>query len=292
MGSLMPYIDHRRKQGVKAHTINKALQVVRHIINLATGEWLDEHGLTWLMSAPKIKLLPESDKNRPYPLSWEEQDTLFEKLPLCLRRMALFKVNTGCRDQEVCGLKWEWEIAIPELDTSVFVIPGERTKNGCDRLIVLNDIAKRVIEEVRSEDPAYVFTCSRFGTRIIDASDGETKSKRRPLYQMNNNSWQKARKEVGLPQLRVHDLKHTFGRRLRSAGVSFEDRQDLLGHKSSRVTTHYSAAEIKNLIDAANKVCRRAHTPAITVLRHTNTKVVPFKQMERALTKAGFHNCA
>jgi hypothetical protein len=26
-------------------------------------------------------------------------------------------------------------------------------------------------------------------------------------------------------------MKHTFGRRLRAAGVSFEDRQDLLGHK-------------------------------------------------------------
>jgi len=40
----------------------------------------------------------------------------------------------------------------------------------------------------------------------------------------------------------VHDLKHTFGRRLRAAGVSFEDRQDLLGHRSGRITTHYSAA--------------------------------------------------
>ena len=38
--------------------------------------------------------------------------------------------------------------------------------------------------------------------------------------------------EVGLPQVRVHDLKHTFGRHLRAAGVSFEDRQDLLGHRS------------------------------------------------------------
>ena len=51
------------------------------------------------------------------------------------------------------------------------------------------------------------------------------------------------------------DLKHTFGRRLRAAGVSFEDRQDLLGHKSRRITTHYSAAELSNLIDAANQVC-------------------------------------
>jgi integrase len=55
--------------------------------------------------------------------------------------------------------------------------------------------------------------------------------------------------------VRVHDLKHTFGRRLRAAGVSFEDRQDLLGHRSGRITTHYSAAELTNLIEAANKVC-------------------------------------
>ena len=48
-----------------------------------------------------------------------------------------------------------------------------------------------------------------------------------------------------------------FGRRLRAAGVSFEDRQDLLGHKSSRITTHYSSAELNNLIDAANRVCDR-----------------------------------
>jgi integrase len=53
----------------------------------------------------------------------------------------------------------------------------------------------------------------------------------------------------------VHDLKHTYVRRLRAAGVSFEDRQDLLGHRSGRITTHYSAAELANLIDAANKVC-------------------------------------
>ena len=48
---------------------------------------------------------------------------------------------------------------------------------------------------------------------------------------------------------------HTFGRRLRAAGVSFEDRQDVPGHRSGRITTHYSAAELENLIAATNKVC-------------------------------------
>ena len=44
-------------------------------------------------------------------------------------------------------------------------------------------------------------------------------------------------------------------RRLRAAGVSFEDRQDLIGHRSGRITTHYSATELENLIAAAEKVC-------------------------------------
>jgi hypothetical protein len=67
---------------------------------------------------------------------------------------------------------------------------------------------------------------------------------------------------------RVHDLKHTFGRRLRAAGVSFEDRQDLLGHRSSRITTHYSAAELGKLIEAANLVCDSDKSqPELVILR-------------------------
>ena len=86
---------------------------------------------------------------------------------------------------------------------------------------------------------------------------------------MNNSGWQGARKRVGLSQVRVHDLKHTFGRRLRAAGESYEDRQDLLGHKSGRITTHYSAAELENLIEAANRVCgeNSRKSPALVLLK-------------------------
>jgi hypothetical protein len=48
------FIAVRRKQGVKNRTINYGLQVVRHILNLATSDWMDEHGLIWLSAAPKI----------------------------------------------------------------------------------------------------------------------------------------------------------------------------------------------------------------------------------------------
>jgi site-specific recombinase XerD len=74
----------------------------------------------------------------------------------------------------------------------------------------------------------------------------------------------------------VHGLKHTFGRRLRAVGVSFEDRQDLLGHKSGRITTHYSQAELGNLIAVAEKVCgdeKSRKTPAAIWLRRRSTAV-------------------
>lgn len=250
--TLQPYITLRQQQGVKNRTINLALQIIRQILNRAHQEWFDEFGLTWLSQAPKIKLLPLVQARPPYTLTWEEQDQLFARLPDYLRRMALFKVNTGLRDQEVCRLRWAWEYPIPELQTSVFVIPSEYSKNKCDRLVILNDIAHHVIQEVRGQHPVYVFT-GKNGTQRI--------------YEMNNRAWQKARKSLHLP-VRIHDLKHTFGRRLRAAQVSHEDRQDLLGHKSSRITTHYSPAEVKHLIEAANTVCRREiSTPTLTAIR-------------------------
>ena len=92
--------------------------------------------------------------------------------------------------------------------------------------------------------------------------------KDKPVAKMLNSGWKTARDKSGLPQVRVHDLKHTFGRRLRAAGVSFEDRQDLLGHRSGRITTHYSAAELSKLIEAANSVCERGTgKPELVVLR-------------------------
>ena len=260
IGTLQPFIEARKKDGRKNKTVNFGLQIVRHILNLAASEWMDSNNLTWLSNAPKIKLLPGNDARKPYPLNWEEQERLFNMLPSHLRRMALFAVNTGCRDQEICSLRWEWEMKVPELNTSVFIIPGASVKNGEDRLVVLNKIALSVVNEGRSQHSEYVFTYAG-----------------RPILRMLNSAWKRARRKVALA-VRVHDLKHTFGRRLRAAGVSFEDRQDLLGHKSGRITTHYSAAEIVNLLEAANKVCEArqdANSPTLTLLRSTNAGLIP-----------------
>jgi len=256
-GTLEPWIAKRRKQGVANGTINHGIKIVRRIMNLAASEWVDENGLTWVLSAPKFTLLPDQQKRKPYPLSWEEQDRLFQALPDHLEAMALFAVNTGCRDAEICGLKWEWQVSLPTLETSVFVVPGDLVKNGDDRLIVLNDVASSVIKAQRSSSNCHETFVFHY--------------KGKPVTRMLNTAWMSARSKADLETVRVHDLKHTYGRRLRAAGVSFEDRQDLLGHRAGRITTHYSAAELSQLIEASNTVCERGgKRPELVVIRRVS----------------------
>jgi len=262
------------EDGVSPRTVNLALQRMTTVLRLAAFKWRDEQGLTWLEKAPLLTLLDEKSTRRPaYPLSWREQAVLFDCLPEHLQRMALYKTNTGCREQEVCKLQWDWEIYVPEVERSVFLIPwdfGGRTgrggvKNGSDRLVVLNDVAWKIVKEQRGKHPEWVFPYEG-----------------RPLHRMNDTAWKNARKRAarsyedetgsvadGFKRIRIHDLKHTFGRRLRAAGVAFEDRQVLLGHTSGSVTTEYSAAEIGNLIAAANRISEgdSRKTPAVTLIK-------------------------
>ncbi|WP_231876342.1 tyrosine-type recombinase/integrase [Azotobacter vinelandii] len=289
--SLAPYIRDKLKPGrtstgkvkpgVTPRTVNIALEKVIRVLNLCARKWRDEEKRPWLDTVPMISKLDEKRSRRtPYPLSWEEQSLLFSELPDHLRRMALYKVNCGSREQEVVKLRWDWEIPVPELDTSVFLIPsdfggrdkGSGVKNGEERLVVLNTVAKSVIEGQRGLDPTWVFP---YGMP-------DRNGKATPVHRMNDSAWKKARVRAakkyqerflrpapkGFASIRVHDLKHTFGRRLRAAGVTEEDRRALLGHKNGSITSHYSAAELGKLIDEANKISATdSRGPALTILR-------------------------
>jgi hypothetical protein len=73
--------------------------VVR-ILRLAANAWRDEHEMTWLDRAPHITVLPETNRRSAYPLSWEERGYLLRALPAHLVKMALYKMNSGRREQE------------------------------------------------------------------------------------------------------------------------------------------------------------------------------------------------
>ena len=278
-GTLKPYIAWRRREGIKTRrrnpktnefffvrrdikhsTINRELEVVGTILLSAWRRWrCDLTGRPWIDAAPIITMLPtRPSKGEPaqehsaqaYSLSWEEQDKLLSHLSPRLQAMALFKVNTGTREQEVCQLRWEWEHAVPLLGTSVFIVPEGYVKNGEARLIVLNRIARTVIAEQRRRwvgKSAYVFPNPRTG---------------KPYRALHTNGWKRAWHEAGLPtgawvRQGVHNLKHTCGRRLRAAGIALETRKVCLGHSNGDITTHYSAAEISELLHAFELLCQR-----------------------------------
>ena len=80
---------------------------------------------------------------------------------------------------------------------------------------------------------------------------------------MNGTAFRKARKRATkkLPSLRnvgIHNLKHTYGARLRAAGVPEEDRNFLTGHKGKMsMTTYYSVPELTKMLEYSNRVCRQ-----------------------------------
>jgi integrase len=175
----------------------------------------------WIPSAPLIERV-EGPRKKPYPLDWVEQDRLFDLLPEHLQAAALFKVNTGVRESELCSLRWDMEIAIDELETTAFIL--SHTKNGEERLVVLNAEARRVVEEQRGKHETAVFSYRP-----------DKKKPARPLGGLENNAWRRAWRKARLPidtltLLGVHNLRHTFGHRLRAAGVPIVDRKALLGH--------------------------------------------------------------
>lgn len=220
-----------------------------------------------------ISMVPEADSDKPYPLDWDEQRALFQNLAPHQERMALFAVNTGLRDQEICGFEWawEWKTDIKELAGRVWVIPGEVRKAEIgeeeDRIVVLNDIAKSVVDSQRGLHERYVFTFKHTGQG--------NKWGRDRITRMTNTSWHNSWKKAGLPtkgyKRGVHNLRHTFGRRLRAAGVGLETRRPLMGHKGGDITTHYSLPEVYELLAAVQKLVASRKSPELSLIKLRET---------------------
>lgn len=242
--TLQPFIKARKVQGRKNKTVNASLAVVRHILNLSARKWRDDKGRTLLETAPLISMLPLDDARKPRPISWAEQRKLLPELPAHLQRMSLFDLNTGVRDDVVCNLRWEWEVFLGELGCSVFIVPPRYVKGRKGwRPLVCNRVAQSILDEQRGKHPEFVFTYQRGKNHEPHA-----------VETMNNNGWQTARKAVGLQDVRVHDLRHTVGMRLREAGVREETISDILWHSRGTMTAHYSVAQVRELLDALNLI--------------------------------------
>ena len=65
-------------------------------------------------------------------------------------------------------------------------------------------------------------------------------------------AWNTARTKAGLPEVRIHDLRHSFASFLINNGRSLYEVQKILGHTQVKTTQRYSHLAQETLLNAVN----------------------------------------
>lgn len=202
----------RRLETVKPATVNKELALLKHMFTKAT-EW----GYMKQNPAKLVKLLKEPPGRLRY-LTPNELTRLLEDCALHLRPIVLMAVHTGMRRREILSLKWS------DLDLRKRTITLTKTKNNERRIIPLNSVLMDMLWTLPRHFESPSLFCDRDG---------------RP-YDRIDNGFRQACKRVGIVDFRFHDLRHTFASHLIMRGANLRSVQELLGHKTARMTTRYT----------------------------------------------------
>jgi integrase len=181
-----------------------------------------------------IDLHKENNKLERY-LTHKEALRLFEALEKSeskhLKYIITMLLLTGARKNEVLQAKWS------DFDLEQRIWSIEFNKTGKVRHIPLGDSVMKLLNALpRIEGNAYLFPSPATG---------------KPYIQIFN-SWDTARKRAGLPDVRIHDLRHSFASFLVNSGRSLYEVQKILGHTQVKTTQRYAHLSQESLIAAAN----------------------------------------
>jgi integrase len=243
--TLQPFLMQAKEKGLKSNTLNRYLAIVRHIQNKASREWKQPNGEFWLKHAPHIPALKVRDARAPYTILPQEQKLLLKHMAPHLKEMVLFALNTGLRNSEVCSLRWEWLKQEQGSEVWYFEIPGKFIKNGQNRIVVLNSVAEGLIlSKYDNQRSGQVFTYQGKGLKTMNGAAWKTALSAAAYAYEETIGIQCPE---GFQHLRVHDLRHTVGHRLRVAGVSEWDTAHLLGHSVGSITSFYSQPSLTHL---------------------------------------------
>ena len=127
-------------------------------------------------------------------------------------------VLTGCRRNEILGLRWE------DLDFEAGEMRLTDSKTGA-RVVPLPSAAAKVLEGLsRVPGNPWVFPGRKKGDRQHNIND----------------SWCRLRERAGLDGVRLHDLRHSYASRALALGESLSMIGELLGHRKVRTTARYA----------------------------------------------------
>jgi len=222
-------------QGYAAGTCNRMLILMKFIYNCA---------IRWSCLPPKMNpcqgVEPFEDNGaRERYLTQEEVQRLFDELDsnrnVQVGQVIRLLLYTGARKREILDARWE-EI---DFNRRLLMIPAARSKSKKVHYIPLSDAAIELLQSLpRQDDIPWVFF--------------NPKTKKPPVSM--TCAWDTIRKKVGIPEVRLHDLRHSFASFLVNSGRSLYEVQKLLGHHDPKVTMRYAHLSPQSMLEAVNIV--------------------------------------
>jgi len=145
-------------------------------------------------------------------------------------------VVTGCRKNEIQRLKWS------EVDPAMSCLRLEDSKSG-QKVVPIGAAALAILSKIPKGTSTFVFP--------TQGDDGKP-------FQEVDKTWRVVREAAGLPDVRLHDLRHTFASAGLLAGYGLPVLGKLLGHADTATTQRYA-----HIADSPVKVAADAIAAAI-----------------------------
>ena len=209
---------------------NRALDVLRQIMNFAVArghiETNPTRGIERNRRPRKTRFLSREEIARLHGVL-DAEDAKGNRQHADIIRLLLL---TGCRKNEILRLRHS------EVRDDMLVLADSKTG---PRKVPLNARARRILARQPRGEGAFVFP-----------------SPRDPDRPRNDNLtfWFRVRREAGIEDVRLHDLRHTHASHAAMSGVPIPVVSRLLGHSSVRMTLRYAHLGDREIEQAAERV--------------------------------------
>ena len=217
---------------------NKALEILGQIMNAAlTARQVETAPVKGIAKNPRPKLTRFLSAGEIEGLH-RVLDQLVDERPSRWPQADIIRLLllTGCRKGEILKLQWS------EVDGDRLNLAD--TKTG-PRRVWLSQAAQTILARQPRAASPYVFP-----------------SPRRPDKPLSHilHLWQRARKEAGLDDVRLHDLRHTVASQAVARGVPLSTVARMLGHADPTMTLRYAHVGDRELQAAAERIGKAIET--------------------------------
>ncbi len=235
------YRDIRMKE-VSAYSVRQELALLSHLFTKAKKEW----GIPVENPVSGIER-PAPPRGRTRFLTNKESSKLLEACRkarnIKFYYYILTLLHTGMRASEAAGLYWS------QIDFAKRVIYLPDTKNKDPRWVPLT---KELVEELST---LRKLTEGR-DENMVFMNERQLKSDRvkaRPGIKFRE-AFDAAKKRAGMPDIHMHDLRHTAASHLIMAGVDIRTLADILGHRTLQMVQRYTHLLHDHKLKAIDKI--------------------------------------